>query len=149
MLQRWVGGLAPACTLLAHLFFFCKVLLSLAIDLKYNERFTIQCTLKLLRIWMHENCWQQTKSYLNFLPGTLHDPSSSSSSSSSLVAMLLLLLRSPVVVPYLEREEKALMQMLQAPHHDNISRGIFFSLFFREFQRKLQSIVIQEHPVLV
>jgi hypothetical protein len=66
-----------------------------------------------------------------------------------LLLSLLLLLRSPVVVPYLEREEGALMQMLQAPHHDNISRGIFFSLFFREFQRKLQSIVIQEHPVLV
>jgi len=99
---------------------------------------------------MHENCWQQTKSYLNFLPGTLHDPSSSSSSLVvMLLLLLLLLLRSPVVVPYLEREEEALMQMLQAPHHDNISRGIFFSFFFREFQRKLQSIVIQEHPVLV
>jgi hypothetical protein len=100
---------------------FCQVLLSLAIDLRNNEReFTIQCTLKFLRIWMHENCWQQTNSYLNFFQGTLHDPSS----SSSLVAMLLLLLRSPVVVPYLEREEEALM--MQAPHHDNISRGFFF-----------------------
>ncbi|CAK9861672.1 unnamed protein product [Sphagnum jensenii] len=78
---------------------------------------------------MHENCWQQTKSYLNFFQGTLHDPSSS---SSFLVAMLLLL-RSPVVVPYLEREEEALMmQMLQAPHHDNISRGIFFFPSFLE-----------------
>ncbi len=26
---------------------------------------------------MHENCWQQTNSYLNFFQGTLHDPSSS------------------------------------------------------------------------
>jgi len=84
---------------------------------------------------MPENCWQQTNSYLNFFQGTLHDPSSASS-SSSLVAMLLLLLlllRSPVVVPYLEREEEALMmQMLQAPHHDNISRGILFFPSFLE-----------------
>jgi len=131
MLQRWGGwGSCTYLHILAHLF-FCQVLLSLAIYLRNNEReFTIQCTLKFLRIWMHENCWQQTKSYLSFFQGTLHDPSSSS--SSSLVAMLLLLLlllRSPVVVPYLEREEEALMmQMLQAPHHDNISRGIFFFL---------------------
>jgi hypothetical protein len=130
MLQRWGGwGSCTYLHILAHLF-FCQVLLSLAIDLRNNEReFTIQCTLKFLRIWMHENCWQQTKSYLSFFQGTLHDPSSSSSSSLVAMLLLLLLLRSPVVVPYLEREEEALMmQMLQAPHHDNISRGIFFFL---------------------
>jgi len=127
--------------------------LSLAVDLRNNEReFTIQCTLKFFRIWMPENCWQQTNSYLNFFQGTLHDPSSASS-SSSLVAMLLLLLlllRSPVVVPYLEREEEALdANVASSTPRQHFQRNFIFSFFFREFQRKLQSIVIQEHPVLV
>jgi hypothetical protein len=56
-----------------------------------------------------------------------------------MLLLLLLLLRSPVVVPYLEREEEALMQMLQAPHHDNISRGIFFPSFLENSKENFKA----------
>jgi hypothetical protein len=73
------------------------------------------------------------KIIFELVPGTLHE----ASSSSSLVAMLLL--RSPVVVPYWEREEEALMQMLQAPHHYNISTGIFFPSFLENSKENFKA----------
>ncbi len=140
-----VGAARTCVHILAHLF-FCQVLLSLAIDLKNNERFTIQCTLKFLRIWMHENCWQQQ----------YHIWSSSMNlawfffffSSCNVVVVVVVVEISGCSTLLRKGRRSTYANVASSTPRQHFQRN-FFSFFFREFQRKLQSIVIQEHPVLV